>query len=128
MYLAKLDFDSLEYIREVYRDLTDESLLRKCLKKRTQNPNESFHAKVWQKCSKAKHHGYFRVKFASQVTVLEHNFGYQDVNLLREMFGTNPAIEKVLKRKESRKITPTKGKHKKNVKEAPSEEYKPGEY
>ena len=47
---------------------------------------------------------------------------------LREMFGTNPAIEKVLKRKESRKITPTKGKHKKNVKEAPSEEYKPGEY
>ncbi len=79
-----------------------------------------FHAKVWLKCSKVKHHAYFRVKFASQVTVLEHNFGYQDPHLLREMFGTNPDIEKDLKRRESKKITLTKGKRKKNVKEAPS--------
>ena len=45
------------------------------------------------------------MKFARQVTVLEHNFGYQDVNLLREMFGTNPAIESVEKKRKQENNT-----------------------
>ena len=35
-------------------DLTRTDLLRRCLKGMTQNPNESFHSKIWSKLSKTK--------------------------------------------------------------------------
>ncbi|KAK8384226.1 hypothetical protein O3P69_009164 [Scylla paramamosain] len=54
LYLAKIPYEKLEYIKLVYRDLTAPHLLQRCLRGRTQNPNESLHSKVWQKCPKVK--------------------------------------------------------------------------
>lgn len=39
-------------IRNVYKDLSDPSLLKKCLHGRTQNNNESFNNLVWSKIPK----------------------------------------------------------------------------
>lgn len=130
LYLAKIEYESLEYIKQVYRDLTAPTLLEKCLKGRSQNPNESLHSKVWQKCLKIKHAGYFRVKFASQVTILDHNFGYEKYHLLTSMFGSNPAMEKILKRKEERRLTPRKRKRrqKKKTPGSPSKQYQAGAF
>ncbi|KAK8372125.1 hypothetical protein O3P69_011014 [Scylla paramamosain] len=117
-------------IREVYNDLTAPTLLKKCLKGGSQNPNESLHSKVWQKCLKIKHAGYFRVKFASQVTILDHNFGYGKYHLLTSMFGSNPAMEKILKQKEERRLTPKKRKrrHIKKTPASPSKQYQAGAF
>lgn len=97
--MAKLSFESLEFVKSVYRDLTATDLLGRCLRGYTQNPNESLHSKVWQKCPKIKFAGYFKVNFITQVATLEHNVGYEKSSLFIKMFGTNPNIEKGLKRK-----------------------------
>ncbi|KAF2362403.1 Dynein heavy chain ATP-binding dynein motor region D5 [Trinorchestia longiramus] len=52
-YLAHLPQDLLKRILQVYVDLTRSELLLRCLKKWTQNPNESLHSKLWLRCSKA---------------------------------------------------------------------------
>ena len=106
--------------------------MEKCLKGRSQNPNESLYSKVWQKCLKIKHAGYFRVKFASQVTILDHNFGYEKYHLLTSMFGSNPTIERILKLKEERRLTlRRKRKRLKKTKKTPdslSKQYHPGPF
>lgn len=66
LYLAKIPLESLNLIKTV----------EQCLKGHTQNPNESFHSKIWKKVSKDKFSGFYRVKFTCESTILEHNFGY----------------------------------------------------
>lgn len=56
----------------------------------------SWLAKVWNKCWKTKPAAIFRVKFLTNVTVLEHNHGCEKCKLLTKMFGTNQYIEKGL--------------------------------
>lgn len=72
------DPDILQKIHSVYKDLTSQDLLERCLKGRTQNPNESLHSKLWAKCSKSKFSGYDKDLFAAQLTVLQHNFGFEE--------------------------------------------------
>ncbi|KAF2361549.1 G protein-coupled receptor rhodopsin-like [Trinorchestia longiramus] len=79
-YLAHLPQDLLKRILQVYVDLTRSELLSRCLKKRTQNPYESLHSKLW--CSKVKNAHLSRVTFAPTDTVLDHNFGYEDGSFL----------------------------------------------
>lgn len=62
--------------------MTLDELLKKCLAGRTQNPNESFHSKIWAKCSKAKFHGYDLVKFITQINAVDYNVGYEQGSLL----------------------------------------------
>ena len=52
--------------------------------------------------------------FASQVTVLDHNFAYEKYHLLTSMFGTNPALEKILKKTRRKKNNTKEGKETKN--------------
>lgn len=82
--LDKLNFDSLEHIRSVYRDLSSPDLLWRCLKKWTQ----------WLRCHKIKHAGNLRATFATHVTVVEHNFSYDKFHLGTSMFGTKPYVQK----------------------------------
>ena len=55
--LAKLPPQYYEYIKQVFKDLSSPTLLMRCLKGFTQNPNESIHAKLWLKCPKTKYFG-----------------------------------------------------------------------
>ena len=84
-----------------------------------QNSNESLHAKLWQKCPKTKFFGLFRVIFAVQVTVLDHNFGCDKCNLLVHLFGTNRFIQKGLdiqeRRRKMKAVTPKRTEKKRKL-------------
>ena len=129
IFLAKLDNkDDRALIRQVFIDLTNPDLLQRCLKGRTQNPNESIHARLWKKCPKTMFFGLFRVRFACRITVLEHNFGYQESNLLVSLLGSNKAIEKTMEtREKSRRLSQIRQKGRKRKAEQ-SSEYQPGNF
>ena len=76
------DKDVLKKIHEIYQDLTSQDLLERCLKGRTQNPNESLHSNLWGKCPKNKFCEFDKVLFSAQVTMIEHNFGYVEGSAL----------------------------------------------
>ena len=40
------------------------------------------------------------MQFAGTVTILEHNFGYQEGNLLISLFGSNESRENILEARE----------------------------
>ena len=130
LYLAKIPFQHLDHIKNVYRDLSSPDLLARCLRGWTQNPNESLHSKLWQKCPKIKCFGLFRVIFAVQVTVLDHNFGYDKCNLLEHLFGTNKFVQKGQAGRERRRrmIAETPKRTNKKRKLGKSAEYKTGTY
>lgn len=103
IYLSHISYDNLSLIRTVCRDLTRPELLEKCLKGRTQNRNKSLHGKVWRKASKDKVCGLHRTVFVSQVTILEHNFGHSEANLLTSLgFKRSSNFIDSLERKEKR--------------------------
>lgn len=129
LYLAKIPYEKLQYIKQVYRDLSDTHLLQRCLMGRTQNPNESLHSKLWQKCQKIKFAGYYRVNYACQVTTLEHNFGYLHGDSTRLWFGSHDTMDKMLDiRDKERRRSQSKTPRKRRKTEPVSKEYQPGAF
>ena len=51
-------------------------LLSRCLKGKTQNPNESLHSRIWQVCPKAKHLSKTILDFAVAQASINYNTGY----------------------------------------------------
>lgn len=123
------DPDVLKKIHEIYQDLTREELLQRCLKGRTQNPNESFHSKLWAKCSKVKFAGYDKVLFAAQVTVIQHNFGYQEGSLLSFLGISSPKETRVIEEKfEKIRSTSTPGRKRKRIQTLKDNDYAAGSF
>lgn len=104
LLFSKMTYEEKDIVKQVYRELASPNLLQKCMGGQTQNPNESLHSSVWNKCPKAKFAGLARVVFISQVTVLEHNFGHKRGNLMTSLFGSCEESEESLQQLESRKI------------------------
>ena len=67
--------DVSRHVEEVYVRLGHPDLLRRCLKRATQNANESLHSKVWAKCPKTGFVGYQRVVAATCAAIAEFNQG-----------------------------------------------------
>ena len=65
-----------EKLKKVYEDLSNEELLKRCVKKFTQNPNESFHSRIWSMCPKSKHYTPPVLNFAIAQSVLTYHKGY----------------------------------------------------
>ena len=105
LYLAGISALHRKEILNVYVDLTSQDLLKRCLKKKTQNSNESLHSKLWRKCLKVKHAGLQRVRYAAHVTTLEHNFGTRQGSRLSLLGLLN---DKALQTKEKKDTTPFK--------------------
>ena len=63
------------FVRPIYERLGDESLLRRCLRGKTQNSNESLHASIWRKCPKTDFCGKLRVDASVAMAVSEFNQG-----------------------------------------------------
>lgn len=80
-----LDDGEKELVKQVYDSLTTDEMMKKCLKGRTQNVNESLHSKLWHKLSKSKFYGHQTLKQAVCSTVMEHNYGYQASNVIATM-------------------------------------------
>ena len=59
----------------IYLDLPRTDLLRRYLKDKTQNPNESFYSKIWNKLSKTKFVSLPTARCSIADSVLQHNNG-----------------------------------------------------
>ncbi|KAK4298441.1 hypothetical protein Pmani_029212 [Petrolisthes manimaculis] len=116
----------------IYRDLTKQDLLGRCIKGKTQNVNESFHSKLWKKSMKVKFHGHKKVKFAFLMSALEHNTGYKSGCLLYKILGgvhdaRGLEIQEQLRLLGSAKKTVERRKRKKTTEDYTSD-YVPGGY
>ena len=76
---------SIQYqrIQDVFTRLSDEELLKRCLGKHNQNPNESFHSRIWSMCPKVKYFTYPMFIFSICQNILIYHLGYEIGNLLR---------------------------------------------
>nr|XP_045618088.1 uncharacterized protein LOC123770336 [Procambarus clarkii] len=63
-------------VLKIYHSLVSEENMTKCLKGKTQNPNESLHHRVWKLSPKDKYVGRVMVDFAMAVTAVNYNAGY----------------------------------------------------
>ena len=77
-----LDEDNRNLVRDVYKDLCTNDLLARCLGGKTQNPNESFHSKVWNRLPKTKQYSLPTVKNITARTITEHNLAVQNPNIM----------------------------------------------
>ena len=65
------------HVKEVYARLAHKDLLRRCLKQKTQNANESLHSMIWSKCHKSGFVGLQRVLSATCTAVSQFNCGVE---------------------------------------------------
>jgi hypothetical protein len=63
-------------VKPIFKDLCDPELLKKCLKGKTQNPNESFNNVIWSHIPKRMFVGIRTLDFSVYEAVLEFNNGY----------------------------------------------------
>lgn len=101
LYLSKLSLELRKQVFLMYMDLPAVPLLQRCLQKRTQNPNESLHSKLWLKCPNMKNSQLSRVRFAATDTVLRHNFGDARGTLLVRLGLATEAIQENLAAKDA---------------------------
>nr|XP_053633108.1 uncharacterized protein LOC128689062 [Cherax quadricarinatus] len=65
-----------EEVHNIYKDLTTDEMMQRCVKGRTQNPNESLHQRIWSYCSKALFRTKRQADFAVSHAVADYNSGY----------------------------------------------------
>ena len=127
LYLSGLSKDLLARILQVFISLTCPTLLSRCLKKETQNRNESLHSKLWKTCLKTKFAYRRRTVFAAEQTSLQHNLGRVDGHLLVAL-GLVPQQATAERRKMM--ATPPRAtprpKKRRRLQEEPSTSYAPG--
>ena len=99
-----LPLDIVYKIKPVFEDLTKEDELRKCLHGKTQNANESFNGKIWNRIPKTKFVSLTVLKFGVYDAVGNFNIGmkssiliYEKLNMIPGYFTINGsnAINKV---------------------------------
>ena len=78
-------------LHPIFKRLSSESLLRRCLRGLTQNQNESLNNMLWQKCPKRVFCGRRRLETATAAAVLQWNKGSGAVSDILNRFGINDA-------------------------------------
>lgn len=76
----KVGFDLGDYadnVKAVYKRLTSEDLLKRCLKGKTKNPNESLHNRIWNLWPKVPSLRKKTFEFAIAQAVVNYNVGYE---------------------------------------------------
>jgi hypothetical protein len=132
LYLSGLSPVLLKQVFLVYFDLTAPALLARCLSKRTQNPNESLHSKLWLRCFKVKNAQLHRVMFAASDTMMLHNFGDVRGSLLGRMGLASEGARSLLQKRDLALPTPPRQPKRRRVPgvdpatDASDEEYVPG--
>ncbi|KAK3883276.1 hypothetical protein Pcinc_012405 [Petrolisthes cinctipes] len=77
--------DQLQLVRKVYERLTNDDMMKRCLKGHTQNPNESFHSRVWLYSPKHLNTSKNKLDFAVARAVSVYNAGYKDSNIYESL-------------------------------------------
>ena len=65
----------MELLKPTFLTLSDSKLLERCVRGKTQNPNESINAMVWVRCPKHKHHGVKVVRCSAASAVCHFHRG-----------------------------------------------------
>ena len=65
----------MELLKPTFVTLSDSKLLKRCVRGKTQNPNESINAMVWVRCPKHKHHGVKVVRCSAASAVCHFHRG-----------------------------------------------------
>ena len=69
----------------MYKTLTTEQIMGRCIKGSTQNANEYVHSKLWSKKHKTKFCGLPSLQHAARTTVAEHNFNFEQANAIAQL-------------------------------------------
>nr|XP_053634350.1 uncharacterized protein LOC128689906 [Cherax quadricarinatus] len=73
----QLQPDYFNKVHEIYKDLTQDDMMERCIQGRTQNPNESLHQRIWSYCNKALYKNKWQVDFAVSHAIADYNVGYE---------------------------------------------------
>lgn len=73
--------EQLELVKEVYERLSSNEMMQRCLRGLTQNPNESFHSRIWRYCPKHVNATKKKLDFATAHATCDYNVGYVSSNL-----------------------------------------------
>ena len=90
--------EDMKKVEAVYKRLTANDLLKRCLKGKTQNPNESFHQRVWIYCPKVKNVSRTVLEFAVATACIYYNIGYEYGYLGKELGIENNVMKNVLRK------------------------------
>ena len=74
----------------VFQCRTEDHLLQRCRRTRTQNPNESLHNLLWQYCSKSRYVGRNSVEGATCVAICQFSLGDTFREMLCRFVGLDP--------------------------------------
>ena len=96
--------EAFRELENIFRTIGNPALMTRCSTVRTQNINESIHAKIWAICSKHKMHKHARFIFAAQQVVLNHNLGIFGASLLNVLGLMSPEVAKGLQGLDKRSL------------------------
>ncbi|XP_063873641.1 uncharacterized protein LOC135107567 [Scylla paramamosain] len=104
-----LEPDQLQLVRKVYERLVTDEMMKRCLKGHTQNPNESFHSRLWQYCPKHLNTSKNKLDFSVAHAVSVYNAGYKE-SVIYESLGLpfSQITEKYLHNKDKKMDIPLK--------------------
>lgn len=74
-----LPYDIMKAIEPIFKDLSEKTLLEKCIKGKTQNPNESLNNVIWSKISKKTFVSLETLKFGVYQAVSSFNDGHMGI-------------------------------------------------
>lgn len=74
----------------IFKSLSADSLLEKCLHGQTQNVNESLHRVIWQKCPKAVYTSRNVIEIATASAVINFNDGAHGIEMVMKRLGITP--------------------------------------
>lgn len=81
----RLDPEGLRLVEDVYKRLTTDDMMTRCLRGKTQNPNESLHHRIWRYCPKHKNATKEMLDFATAQAVSNFNGGYLSSDLCSKL-------------------------------------------
>ena len=129
MASVPLGTEEMKKVKAVYKRLTDENLLGRCLQGKTQNPNESLHSRVWKLCPKIKSLGKVTVDFSVAQAVISYIIGYKAGYLGKELGITSDRIVNLLDKMDKTREAVRVSKPRKKRKTAEvGQQYSLGEY
>ena len=90
----------------IFKRLSDNALLSRCLQGFTQNQNESVNSQLWSRCSKTTFVGVRKVQIAVCETVAVFNTGAASKAVIMDLSGVNPgqSMLKALRDQDKRRI------------------------
>ena len=82
-------------LKPIYRDLSSDDLLSKCLHGKTQNRNESFNGMIWDRIPKSRYCAYWQLQFGVYDAIANFNIGRKASVLIYEQLEMIPGLHLV---------------------------------